>query len=123
MSQTYDMSDLPRVVLRLRSRSYSEQEQRLLTAAVGGDFEVELRPAKMPEAGGTAELWGFLQSPQGWIVSAALSGLAYDALKGLGRRLAECIRRVCDAAQSASAARRVVPAVYDAQRIGLSQPG
>jgi len=60
---------------------------------VGGDFEVELRPAEIPEAGGTAELWGFLQSPQGWIVSAVLSGLAYDALKGLGHRLAEWWRR------------------------------
>jgi hypothetical protein len=87
------MSDLPRIVLGFRSRSYNEQEQRLLTAAVGADFEVELRPAELPEAGGTADLWVFLQSPQGWIVSAALSGLAYDALKGLGRRLAEWFRR------------------------------
>lgn len=83
------MSDLPRIVLGFRSRSYSEQEQRLLTAAVGVGFGVELKPYKIPEAGGTAELWVFLQSPQGWIVSAALSGLAYDAMKGLGRRLAE----------------------------------
>jgi hypothetical protein len=54
---------------------------------------VELRPAEMPEAGGTAELWGFLQSPEGWFVNAALSGLAYDALKRLGRHLAEWYRR------------------------------
>ncbi|MDD2902607.1 MAG: hypothetical protein PHU44_09250 [Syntrophales bacterium] len=87
------MSDHPRIFLGFRSRSYSEQEQQLLKTAVGGDFEIELRPYEMPEAGGTAELWAFLQAPEGWIVSAVLSGLAYDVLKGIGRRLSEWFRQ------------------------------
>jgi hypothetical protein len=80
------------VLATFRQRSYSADEQAALRAAIGERFNVQLQPRKLPEAGGTTELWLFLQSPEGWLAGAVLSGVAYDILKGLGGRLATWCR-------------------------------
>jgi hypothetical protein len=72
---------------QFRHRSYDELEQAQLRNAIGDGYVVNLQPQQIPEAGGSTEIWMFLQSPSGWIVTTVLSGIAYDGLKSLGKRL------------------------------------
>lgn len=87
-----DGTDLVPIEASFRQRSYGAVEQAALREAIGNGFGIQLHPRTLPEAGGTTELWLFLQSPEGWLAGAVLSGVAYDILKGLGGRLARWCR-------------------------------
>lgn len=82
------MPNAPRVTIGFRSRGYTDEDRVELVRRLELVATVELQPIRLPEAGGSAELWATIDFVGLAVASGIIGNLATDALKGVCQRLA-----------------------------------